>query len=677
MSKRRKDSYFGLHLDLHPMREDVNLGADLTADNVRRFLRAARPDFVTYDCKGHPGWTGYPSEVGYPSPGIVRDSLAVWRQVTEELGIGLGVHYSGLQDFEANRRLPQFARRDAEGRTDGKTMSVFSDYDRDYMVPQLKEIIRRYRVDALWLDAECWGAEWDYGPGARAAWEREFPGRPLPKSAAEPGWESFAALQRRAFEDYLKGWTAAIHAEFPHVDCCSNWAYTTMMPKAPEAEVDMISGDFDPVLSCDRARTECRYLENVGRDWELQSWTFDTFPDQDECLKPPEQLMQEAGVVLMHGGGYINYYLPSRGGYIADVLVDTVAKIADFVLPRRELCHRSRPVREVGVFYNTADQLRKSEHIYTWWGKRLDCLEGVLHALLENHYSTTVLADHQLAGHLEELSLLVVPEFKVMAEETAAQIRAYIAGGGSVLVLGANAANAFADLLGFSPTDPAPCLSSIFANPRLPGESPAGAVGVRYDRVSAHGDWLDPVLADQEVLFWRFDGEGLIGRSSSLDYRAEGVCEGTAQRIVRRPAAVATPCGRGRAAAVLCDIGSLYFANHHPALREAVRLAAESVFAPRVRVDAPADVDCSLRETADGRSCLHLLNLANMPQNTTRRFVESIPPRLDIVVRVRCERAPRRVVWEPEGRELPFVCENGELAVTVPRLHIHGVLVWE
>jgi len=39
---------------------------------------------VQYDCVGVPGYSGYPTKIGWPAPGIVKDSLAVWRQVTRE-----------------------------------------------------------------------------------------------------------------------------------------------------------------------------------------------------------------------------------------------------------------------------------------------------------------------------------------------------------------------------------------------------------------------------------------------------------------------------------------------------------------------------------------------------------------------------------------------------------------
>ena len=115
-----------------------------------------------------------------------------------------------------------------------------------------------------------------------------------PTDKNDPRFEDYKNFNRRNFEKYLCHWTEEMHKYKADLDCCSNWSYTTMMPKPKVAQVDMISGDFDPFLSVDRARTECRYLQNTGLPWELQSWAFDCIKDQDECAKMPAQIKQEA-----------------------------------------------------------------------------------------------------------------------------------------------------------------------------------------------------------------------------------------------------------------------------------------------------------------------------------------------------------------------------------------------
>ena len=67
----RKDAFFGLHFDLHANEHDTELGADVDEAMITRLLERVKPDYVQQDCKGHPGYTSYPTEVGWASPGIV------------------------------------------------------------------------------------------------------------------------------------------------------------------------------------------------------------------------------------------------------------------------------------------------------------------------------------------------------------------------------------------------------------------------------------------------------------------------------------------------------------------------------------------------------------------------------------------------------------------------------
>ena len=73
-----------------------------------------RPDWVQTDCKGHPGYTSWPTSVGSPSPGVVKDSLRIYRDVTRELGIKLGVHYSGVWDARAVELHPDWGGPEKE-----------------------------------------------------------------------------------------------------------------------------------------------------------------------------------------------------------------------------------------------------------------------------------------------------------------------------------------------------------------------------------------------------------------------------------------------------------------------------------------------------------------------------------------------------------------------------------
>ena len=153
---RRADSYFSLHFDLHPNETDTVLGRDVTDAMIENLLAKAKPDFVQYDSKGHPGWLGWPSKVGPSAPGIVKDSLEIWRRVTARRGVALYIHFSGVWDSQAVKRHPEWARLDADGKPTPDQTSTYSPYVDQLMIPQLREAAAKYDLDGAWVDGECW-----------------------------------------------------------------------------------------------------------------------------------------------------------------------------------------------------------------------------------------------------------------------------------------------------------------------------------------------------------------------------------------------------------------------------------------------------------------------------------------------------------------------------------------
>ncbi len=298
----RKDAFFGLHFDLHPHKADTVLGADASEENILALLDRVRPDYIQWDCKGHAGYTGYPTRVGWPSPGIVKDSLRIVRDATRKRGVGLFVHYSGVWDVVAGEHHPDWLRVKPDGEPDPNANSTFGPYVDKLLIPQLIEAIQMYDLDGAWVDGECWGAQLDYGPAAMAAWKTETGYDDAPKDRSDPRWLQWKTFHRERFEKYLCHWVDAVHQACPDAQLTSNWMYTTFAPKPVVAKLDFLSGDYAPTQSVDRARVEARYLASTGMPWDLMAWGFNNGHQLGSSLKSPEQMQQEAGVVLMQGG---------------------------------------------------------------------------------------------------------------------------------------------------------------------------------------------------------------------------------------------------------------------------------------------------------------------------------------------------------------------------------------
>ncbi|MBC7349697.1 MAG: hypothetical protein H5U05_06970 [Candidatus Aminicenantes bacterium] len=638
----RSEAFFGLHFDLHPNASDTELGADVSEENIAELLDRVKPDYVQYDCKGHPGYTGYPTKVGWPSPGIVKDSLAIWRKVTRERGVGLYIHYSGVWDSKAIEEHPDWARIDADGKRDPNATSVFGPYVDRLLIPQLKEVIAAYDLDGAWVDGECWRAELDYSPEALKAWQKYSGKDRAPKSPADPDWLEWKMFQRQAFESYLCHWVDALHEFRPGVQLTSNWMYTTFAPKPVVAHLDFLSGDYSPSLSVDRARVEARYLASTGKPWDLMAWGFDRGRDQGWSLKSAFHLQQEAAVVLMQGGGFQVYNTPTRRGYIVPAIIDQLEQVARFCRERQSLSFKSRTVPQVALLLSETSLWERMDRVFSPWAGEYDELEGALQALLELHFSVDILAEHQLISRIKEFPLLVIPEVHRLEPDFQKEVVSFVENGGSLLLLGEKSARLFEPLLGVKMVGEPQQITAELATPAGP--------------VSLNGRWQEVELAGAEPIGFRYP---------TRDFRR-------GQAI----AATIASYGKGKVAAVYGPLALAFFRSHHPALRQFIGNLTQKLFpSPAVIVEAPPTVDVALRRTADNRLTLHLLNRTGFPVPDRYNFIDYVPPVGPIQIKLALEEKPQKVLWMPEVTRLKWKWDKGYLYTTVPALHIHGILL--
>ena len=134
--KRRSESSFGLHFDFHarPYPGRPPVGLTLKEEDIREICTLIRPDFIQIDCKGHPGWTSYPSKLGNAMPEFAIDPLALWRKVTREEDVALYMHYSGVYEVKYCAEHPDESALQVDG-TPSTSVRMDSRYFEDYFIP--------------------------------------------------------------------------------------------------------------------------------------------------------------------------------------------------------------------------------------------------------------------------------------------------------------------------------------------------------------------------------------------------------------------------------------------------------------------------------------------------------------------------------------------------------------
>jgi hypothetical protein len=639
--KLRSDCYFGLHFDLHPVGTDTVLGRDLTKEMAASLLDQVKPDFVQYDCKGHPGWMGYPSAV-QKSPPLVRDSLAIWRKVTLQHGVALYIHFSGVWDYLAAEQHPDWAALKADGKPDTRAMSVFGPYADSLMIPELEEAADRYELDGAWVDGDCWGVIPDYGPEVAQRFRASTGLSQLPKTEADPGWREFLEINREGYRDYVRRYVAALHRRRAGFQIASNWLYTTFVPERPEIEVDYLSGDSLGNGEVSRLRLEARYLASTGKTWDLMTWAFQSIDKSGLgfVYKPAVQMQQEASVVLAQGGAFQLYYTPTRAGFIDDRLVKIMATVSAFCRRRQEFCHHSQSVPQVGVLFSGYSLYRNGNRLFGPWDAALDPTRGILDALLENQLSVDILPDWQLldpnlAGN-STYPLLVVPEWADIGQEAAQGLVALAKAGSSLMVIGARNARLFEDALGVSVSGE-PSEQRTFV-----------AAGEGFANVS--GTWQQVEPRGAEVVLRRFP---------DTNSTRDGTTAASLQHL-----------GKGRILGVYGPIGSIFADTHQPQLRTVVGELCARAITPKYRVEAPPTVEVVLRRKS-GQEYLHLTNTTGMQEGPDYPAVSYIPPvgPIRILAPETTRLSPQLELGQVESRNV-----EGGVEVVLPLLHQHEVL---
>ena len=631
--KRRAASFFGLHFDLHPSESDTSLGRDVTDSMIDRLLSSVEPDYVQYDAKGHAGYLGWPSKVGPSAPGIVKDSLKLWREVTARRGVGLYIHFSGVWDSQAVARHPEWARLDAEGKPDERNTSTFGPYVDKLMIPQLREAVTTYDLDGAWIDGECWSVKPDYCAAAVAAWKKET-GRPAPPTdEKDPMWLEWLEFNRKQFRDYVRHYINELHRSHPNFQIASNWLYSTYVPEEPTIGVDYISGDYLGNAAISRARLEARYMSQTDQPWDLMAWGFQQAQSNrvGAVHKPAAQLQQEAAVVLAQGGGFQVYYQPTRSGFFEDAHVKTMSSIARFCRERQDVSHKSQTVPQIGIIMSRDSLYRTSNKLFGGWGRLADPPNGWLDALLACQWSVDVIPDWKLERVMDKYVLLVLPDWAEPSQETLETLLRFADRGGKLIVSGAANAARLANRIGYVAKGE-------------PKEQPA-YIGGGEVLGNHRGLWLDVEPGNCTIVEKRFP---------SLDSVHEGVA-----------AVVTRSWGRGEVVVVPGPTGDVYMATHAPAIRDFVRRLVQPRFKPFVTVEAPPTVEVALRYL-DGVNYVHLLNTTGMQVAGDWAATDFIPEVGPIRLTFNSARV-RDVRVYPGGARL-------KAPYTVERLHIHTVV---
>jgi hypothetical protein len=637
---RRSESFFGFHFDFHATAKDKEIGKTLTAGMIDSLLAMTHPDYIQVDCKGHAGFSSYPTTIGNRAGGYTQDILKLFREVTARHNVALYVHYSGVWDQRAIAVHPGWGIGRPDGTRDSLKTSFYSGYLDSLLIPQLKELADVYHVSGAWVDGDCWAAEPDYSPSTLRNFSAETGITIIPKSPGDLHYKEFLEFNRTLFRRHAAKYVDAIHRENPAFEITSNWAFSSLMPEPVTINVDFLSGDVAGQNCLNNAAFQARCLALQGKPWDLMAWSFAyAQPDVFFVPKSLPQLKQEAAEVMAMGGGFQSYWTQNRDGSLKSWNFPQMSKLAEFCRARQPYCQGSEPVADIAVWYSVNSWKKSFDGMYAGG---TGPMEGILTLLLDGQHCVDVLMDHQIVPRIDRYKLLVIPEWTDLDSTLKRVVLQYVEKGGAVLAIGAGAAREFEPFLGVT----------------FQGEPKTIPIYIGYpDDLSGIKSAWQPVLPKS--------GTETVGSCFSI-------CD--SRYPTGNPAGTIVPMGKGKLGALYIDLGVPYCSTQSPTYRKLVNdIVSRLVNQPTLNVTGSEFLHLVLSKKG-GNTYVHLINTGGSHFNKRVFTYEEVPPLGPLTIRLCRERNPSSVVLRPEGKALHYRFQDGMVTIDVPRLDIYSII---
>ena len=665
------DSMMNLLVDYYPEVQFRPYGSGATRANVVPFLKELKLGYLCIYAKGHSGYTTWRSSLQTHHNMLAQDMPKAFREYTHEADTKLVLYYSGLVDGIAGERHPDWRQWSLEGKpcepwfADFKCFIAYaicplSGYWDEWVSVHLRELIRTYDPDGIWVDGDwpgpCYCPRCQQRLRADTGWKdawSEIVKRPDFHTEYAKTWNRITHGWRTRFRNYIKSLSA---------DCV--YSAGNVSPRREfAAPFDWRSGDFfSPgfFLLHDMARM-MRWYGTLGVPYD--AYICDTsFTHARKHVrsrtKTLDRMLQEAATVAATGGtvGYWTYPL-GNGAWVPSRMRKAIA-VRRFLAEREALFLHTASAQWTAILVSD----RASP---TFGGANT---EGAHKAMAALHRSPDIIDETGVTDRLP-YDLIVLPEQPFLAKRTAARLESFVRAGGKLLTSGCSIRSVeLQRMLGVKAVRYAEVKDG---HVRLTTSDEPTGVDSAWDKLT-----LGPGATELYALYLSWDQLNFEARNVTDNWPMHGQLDEEHPEPAGFPAAVTRRLDKGRIVHICTDIFSQYRTLGDPQMLRWLReTLAHLQPQPRLRSDAPSWVDVSLRRKGR-RQLVHVVNqspgrdVAKLGNDDM--WVDEIPDAGPYDLELRLPRKPAAVWWEPEHRKLPYTFAAGVLRLSIPRFRLHG-----
>lgn len=422
-----RSSLVNIHFDNH----SSLLGRHASVEELVQALGTVPVTMIQVSAQSN-RYATYPTQVGLSNPQADGyDVLGTFKSVADRLGLKLCVYMSSDRRPLEIEQHPEWAQRDAQGKTALNMEPIVCQrpnaaqrgYLYERFLPQIREIIAKYDPDGFWFDGDyiltrpCWC------DNCRRQWTQDT-GLPVPLDADAPEWERWEQWHYEGFQEYRRLVAEAIHQASPKALYTSNWSWAWSAEPVPDF-ADTLSGDAWRVS---QVLTTCmRWGGQQKTPWDIMSYAAPQSRGLNRTYSM-QRTYQEGAVTIAHGG---NWFAWTFGGdEVPPFGIQITREMAQFARDRSEVMGPSVSLAQVAVLDSET----------TWWQagrpRSSDGVTAVARILQEARRLTDIVNEETLTAGLTPYRVVVLPEGRLLADDTIAWLEGFVSGGGRLLVCG-------------------------------------------------------------------------------------------------------------------------------------------------------------------------------------------------------------------------------------------------
>lgn len=668
-----------IHLDFHTSEHIPAIGAQFDPADFVATLKGAHVDSITIFAKCHHGWSYYPTKVGKPHPQLARpDLMGDMVKALSAADIEVPIYISVQWDELTAREHPEWRVMSATNKSfhglpadpsaskqlspAWHTICLNHAGYRKYVLDQAREVASSYQTPGLFFDIvltpDCVCPECIARMLANGL-DPENPADRLKNDEA-------------VNEQFRHETSTALFKEFPGLRIFYNCGHIHKQGPKRFSAYTHLELESLPTggWGYDHFPSSARYAATLGFDFLAHTGKFHTSWGEFGGFKQPEALDYECAQMVSLGSKCLVGDQLHPSGAINHDTYKSIAQAYDRIERLEPFLEGARQVSEVAIL--------SAEHFNPAGARNHPSDDGAAQMLQELKCPFDVI--DQSAG-FETYKLLILPDEIPVDSALAARLKGYVERGGKIIASwhsGQDANGAFTLDMGLT-RQPTPVQfkpSYVKAKSGLDAAMPETAF-VMYDdaeTVTASGA---KVLAE------------IFPSYFNRTYRHYSSHQHTPDDPAAKALGAAVTEHKG-IAYVAYPIFRLYRALGQPLYKYIVRgLLNRLLPNPALVTDMTSAGRATLtRQANENRHVLHLLYgppqvrgkdvRADDDSHRVMEMIEDIPAIGPVTAKLRLPSAPARVYDALSNQDIAWTKNaDGQIEVTLPRLHIHAALVFD